>query len=79
MTDDLADAHPLDRLAARYGALYPLSERRADSRPQSWPVDYRAEIEATKAAQAERLALMCMPWLWPLVALSAWAQIGRNR
>ena len=71
MTDDLADAHPLDRLAARYGALYPLSERRMNSQPKSWPVDYRAEIEATKAAQAERLALMCMPWLWPLVTMSA--------
>jgi hypothetical protein len=29
--------------------------------------DVRAQIEATKAAQAERMALMCAPWLWPLV------------
>jgi len=70
MTEEFTDAHPLTRLAARYGALCPLSERRTNSQPQSWPVDYRAEIEATKDAQAERLALMCMPWLWPLAALS---------
>ena len=70
-TRTMANAHPLDRLAERYGALCPLSERRTNSQPKSWPVDYRAEIEATKDAQAERLALMCMPWLWPLVIMSA--------
>ena len=76
--DELTDAHPLARLATRYGALCPLSERRADSQPKSWPVDYRAEIEATKAAQAERLALMCAPWLWPLAVLDAWARMTRR-
>jgi len=71
MTEEFTDAHPLARLAARYGALCPLSECRMDRQPKSWPVDYRAGIEAAKVAQAERLALMCTPWLWPLVIMSA--------
>jgi hypothetical protein len=66
MTDEFTAAH-LRRIAEA-----PVATRnRIDAGASNgrWDVrssDVRAEIETTKAAQAERLALMCMPWLWPL-------------
>jgi hypothetical protein len=66
MTDELTAAH-LRRIAtAPVATRNRIDAGASNGRWDVRPSDVRAEIEATKAAQAERARLMCMPWMRPL-------------